>query len=139
MTLRQKLINQLMRDEGYRLKPYKCTAGKTTIGVGRNLDDVGLSEDEVMILLSNDIDRVEKQCTDSFDFYKDLDDDRKTVVLNMCFNLGINRLKMFKRTLDSVRRGDYKQAALQMLESKWARQVGARAIRLSKIMAGNKQ
>jgi lysozyme len=136
MTLRKKLIDQLMRDEGYRLKPYKCTSGKTTIGVGRNLDDVGLSEDEVMVLLSNDIDRVALECFKAFDFWGTLDDDRRSVLLNMCFNLGITRLLTFKQTIKSIRARDYRLAAEQMLDSKWAQQVGSRAIRLSKIMAG---
>jgi lysozyme len=136
MTLRQKLINQLMRDEGYRLKPYKCTSGKATIGVGRNLDDVGLSDSEVMILLSNDIDRVEQECSNAFDFWGTLDDDRKSVLLNMCFNLGITGLCSFKQTIKSIRAREYRLASKQMLDSKWAKQVGGRAVRLSKLMAG---
>jgi len=136
MTLRQKLSKQLIRDEGFKFKAYTCTAGKTTIGVGRNLDDVGLSEDEIIILLANDIDRVMLECIGAFDFWDDLNDDRKTVLLNMCFNLGITGLCKFKRTLQSIRIGNYELASAEMLESKWARQVGSRAIRLSKLMAG---
>jgi lysozyme len=136
MTLRQKLINQLMRDEGYTLKPYKCTAGKTTIGVGRNLDGVGLSDCEVMFLLSNDIDRVELECSEAFDFWAALDDDRKSVLLNMCFNLGIKRLLSFKKTISFIGSRDYKSASTEMLDSRWAKQVGGRAVRLSKLMAG---
>jgi lysozyme len=136
MTLRQILINQLMRDEGYRLKPYKCTSSKTTIGVGRNLEDVGLSDCEVMFLLSNDIDRVELECAKAFNFWSALDDDRKSVLLNMCFNLGITGLCSFKKTIGFIGIRDYKSASTEMLDSRWAKQVGDRAVRLSKLMAG---
>ena len=135
MTLRHKLINQLVLDEGYRLKAYRCTSGKVTIGVGRNLDDLGISDAEAMILLSNDIDRILFECEKAFNFWEVLDNDRKSVLLNMCFNLGITGLCKFKQTLESIRTGNYELASRQMLESKWARQVGNRAIRLSKIMA----
>jgi lysozyme len=129
---------QLMLHEGVRLKPYRDTVGKLTIGVGRNLDDVGLFRSEADFLLSNDIARVYRDCLQAFPFFTALDHVRQKVLLDMCFNLGIAGLKKFKRTLGYVAAGEYDKAAAAMLESKWARQVGKRAHRLAEMMrSGN--
>jgi len=130
-----KLISELVKDEGLRLKPYKCTAGKTTIGVGRNLDDVGISQSEAYTLLASDIARVKKECARQ-PWWPSVEDDdvRSRVMLNMCFNLGIRRLSGFKNTLDAVRDQRWKDAAAGMRASMWAKQVGARAERLAKMM-----
>lgn len=131
---RDALINQLMSDEGLRLKPYRDTVGKLTIGVGRNLDDVGISQDEAMEMLANDIRRTYSSLTTAIPWMTKLNDARQNVLLNMAFNLGIAGLLGFKHTLDLVQRGDYSGAADAMLQSKWARQVGNRAVRLSEQM-----
>jgi lysozyme len=129
------LEKMLIQDEGLRLKPYRCTAGKLTIGVGHNLDALGITEAEAMFILMNDIKRVTLECEKSFDFWPFLDEERKCVLLNMCFNLGLDGLLKFKRTLTAISDGRYEDAAAFMLDSKWAQQVGQRAVRLSKIMA----
>lgn len=130
-----KLIAELIKDEGLRLKPYKCTAGKTTIGVGRNLDDVGISQSEAYTLLASDIARVKKECERQPWWLAVVDDPvRSRVMLNMCFNLGIRRLSGFKNTLDAVQDKRWRDAAAGMRASMWAKQVGARAERLAKMM-----
>lgn len=131
---RAKLISQLYEDEGKRSKPYKCTAGKTTIGVGRNLDDRGLSDDEIAYLLNNDITNCERDLDRALPWWKDMDDARRNVLVNMCFNLGISRLLGFKNTLGLIQSKRYDAAAAAMLESKWADQVGIRAARLARVM-----
>lgn len=123
----------LIRDEGLRLKPYTDTVGKLTIGVGRNLTDVGISEDEARYLLRNDIARAETDAR-SFEWYAGLDAARQYVVLNMVFNMGLTRFRGFANTIKSIAAGDYYDASRRMLQSKWAEQVGARAARLAKIM-----
>lgn len=129
----EKLKEQLIRHEGMRLKPYRCTANKTTIGVGRNLDDVGISEDEAMLLLENDIKKIKEQA-EKLPWFLKLNEARQNVVLNMIFNLGLNGFLKFKETIHYLESGQYDQAAIEMLESKWADQVGERAKELSKIM-----
>ena len=130
-----RIKEQLVRHEGLRLKPYRCTAGKQTIGVGRNLDDSGISQSEAYIMLINDIMNCEKQLQAKIpDIYNGLDEVRKSVLLNMCFNLGISGLLGFKNTLAFVKAGDWERAANGMLASKWAKQVGMRAIELSELM-----
>lgn len=126
-----KLKAELTRDEGYRKLPYKDTVGKLTIGVGRNLDDVGLSAPEIDILLTNDIKRVASELSAAFPWFDGLPDARQRVLANMCFNLGITRLRGFKKTLAAMQSGDVETAAREMLDSTWAKQVGTRAHRLA--------
>jgi lysozyme len=130
---RQLLRSQLERHEGLRLKPYLDTVGKLTVGYGRNLDDVGISRDEADFMLDNDIDQVERQL-ETVDEYRDLDTVRQAVIANMAFNLGFAGLMGFKNMWSAIDRRDWERAAKEMLNSKWARQVGVRAVELSEIM-----
>jgi len=137
--LLERIKEQLVRHEGLRLKPYRCTAGKLTIGIGRNLDDCGISQTEAYVLLENDIQNCEKQLLDEIsEIYNALDEVRKSVLLNMCFNLGIGGLLGFNNTLAFIAAGDWERAANGMLASKWAKQVGRRAIELSELMRKGK-
>src|SRR5690554_799378 len=127
------LREQPERHEGLRLKPYKDTVGKLTIGIGRNLDDKGISREEAFALLDNDIAEVVRQL-EQVDEYQALDDARQTVLANMCFNLGLYGLMGFRKMWLALTRNDYHEAAKQMLDSRWARQVGYRADELAQIM-----
>ncbi|GAG78226.1 unnamed protein product [marine sediment metagenome] len=130
----QKLIDQLIRHEGLRLKPYKCSAGKITIGVGRNIEDNGITEPEAIILLMNDIERCKWEIETAFPWITRLALARYEVLVNMCFNMGIARLSSFKKMLAALESGDYETAAVEGLDSRWANQVGNRAIELMEIM-----
>jgi lysozyme len=132
------LVRELTRDEGLRLKPYRCTAGKLTIGVGRNLDDVGISQGEAEILLRNDIDRAAEGLDRELPWWRNLDEVRQRVMVNMTFNLGIQGLTGFKNTIELVRTGQYLDAAQHMMATKWAKQVGPRAERLALMMRDGK-
>jgi len=137
--LLERIKEQLVRHEGLRLKPYRCTSGKLTIGIGRNLDDSGISQTEAYVLMENDIKNCEKQLLDEIsEIYNGLDEVRKSVLLNMCFNLGIKGLMGFNNTLAFIAAGDWERAANGMLASKWAKQVGRRAIELSELMRKGK-
>lgn len=135
---RAALISQLLNDEGLRLKPYRDSVNKLTIGVGRNLDDVGISQDEALYLLGNDIRRAYGDLIAALPWVVKLDEPRQNVLTNMAFNLGVAGLLGFKHTLDCVQRGAWSDAADAMLQSKWARQVGARANRLAAQMRSGK-
>jgi lysozyme len=128
------LMRELTRDEGLRLKPYRCTAGKLTIGCGRNLDDVGISLEEAAILLRNDVAKVIADLDREIPWWQGLDGGRQRVLANMAFNLGTRGLLGFKTTLAHVRAGRYLEAAQGMLASRWAKQVGPRAERLALMM-----
>ena len=137
--LMDRIKEQLVRHEGLRLKPYRCTVGKLTIGIGRNLDDCGITQSEAYVMLINDIMKCEKQLQVKIpDIYNGLDEVRKSVLLNMCFNLGIGGLLGFNNTLAFIASGDWERAANGMLASKWAKQVGRRAIELSELMRKGK-
>ena len=134
-ALMNRIKAQLVRHEGLRLKPYRCTAGKLTIGIGRNLDDRGISQNEAYAMLERDIQDCEQWLIDEIpEVYNKLDEVRQSVLLNMCFNLGIKGLLEFKNTLSFIGAGDWERAANNMLASKWAKQVGMRAIELSEMM-----
>lgn len=134
MNLQANLIADLKLDEGLRLKPYRDTVGKLTIGIGRNLDDVGISEAEAEYLCNNDVDRTIEEMNRLMPWWQTLDEPRQRVLLNMGFNLGVPGLLKFKNTLAAVRASRYNDAAKGMLASKWARQVGDRAKRLAELM-----
>lgn len=137
---RTRLSKQLGVDEGRRNRIYLDTATppKWTGGVGRNLTDRGFSEDEIDLMLNNDINQAVKDARQLVPGFDNLDDVRQEVLTNMSFNLGYNRLAGFKKFLAAVNASEFAEASLEMLDSTWAKQVGARAQRLSKAMREGK-
>ena len=125
-----ELVSELIRHEGFRKHPYKCTADKLTIGVGRNLDDVGITKAEAMVLLENDV-ATYQAAAESFvgneEAWALMGEERQAVVVNMAFNLGAVRLGYFKKFRKALVERNYVAAAKEMLDSKWARQVGGRS------------
>jgi len=132
-----KLIKQLKKHEGLELKPYKCTSNKLTIGIGRNLEDVGISEIEAEYLLMNDLDTY-MTAAKTYDWYNGLNDARKAVIVSMLFNMGQTNFNKFLKMKQALSVGDYPEAAKQMLDSRWAKQVKGRAVELSKQMETGK-
>lgn len=125
----------LIHEGGFRLKPYQDTEGVMTIGAGHNLEE-GISQRVAEILFEEDLQRAHEDAVavvgeEEFQF---LSRARKDVIENMAFNLGRGRLASFSRMLMALRRGDYGMAAREMLDSRWARQVGGRASYLSEVM-----
>lgn len=128
------LTKRLTIEEGLRLKPYRCTAGKLSIGIGRNLDDRGITKEEAEYLLANDLQGVYADLDRNLPWWREMNEARQVVIADMCFNLGISRLLGFKNTLSAMRAGNYFLAADGMLNSAWAKQVGNRAVNLAHIM-----
>ena len=139
-----KLREMLKLHEGLRLKPYQCIAGRWTIGYGHNLEAHGktnpesITLEEAERLLDEDIRTAENQCMMRMPYFATLDDVRQAVLIDMCFNLGINGLIGFRKTLAAVETRQYTRAAVEMVDSKWAAQVKGRANRLSNMMAYGK-
>ena len=125
-------IDQIKTDEGFRSKPYQCTAGKTTIGYGRNIEDNGITKSEAETLLLNDVKTVQIELLNNFNWFNGLNGARQGVLINMAFNLGLPRLMKFKKMLGALSDNDFYEASKQMLDSRWAVQVGDRANRLAK-------
>ena len=135
----EALQEQLIRHENLRMKPYKCTSGKLTIGVGRNIEDNGITEEEARYLLQNDITRVIYELHHSIPhLVHPLDSIRQHVLIDMCFNLGLTRFLTFKKMLLALEVLNFEMAAVEMLDSEWARQVGdnkgQRAFELARMM-----
>ena len=124
------LLQDLKRHEGLKLKPYQDTEGVWTIGFGHNLEE-GITAKIAEFILHEDIRIHTDELTRVFPIVTTLDDDRRDVLINMCFNLGISRLKGFKKMWAAIDASDYVEASKQMLDSLWADQVGSRAIELA--------
>lgn len=127
------LIESVKLHEGLRLKAYQDTEGVWTIGYGRNLQELEISKEQAEAWLIQDLLQAAVQVR-RFKEYNDLSENRKNVLIEMCYNLGPNRLSGFKKMFEALGEGDYDKAAAEMLDSKWAKQVGNRAIRLANRM-----
>lgn len=134
-SLMEWIMFDLKEDEGLRLFPYRCPAGKLTIGYGRNLEDKGISNSEADILLRNDIVEAELALQRTFPIIDGkLSMNRKRVVVNMIFNLGLSGFLQFNAMIRALANEDYQKAADEMLDSLWAKQVGNRALKLANLM-----
>jgi lysozyme len=112
---------------------YKCPEGYWTLGIGRNIDPengIGLSDEEVDFLLLNDINRVVKELEGQFNWFSSLNEARRDAMIDMCFNLGLPRLKGFVKALAAMQDKNYEVAYVEFMDSRWSRQVGQRANRL---------
>tara|TARA_R110001632_G_scaffold80653_1_gene180208 strand:- start:646 stop:1068 length:423 start_codon:yes stop_codon:yes gene_type:complete len=133
----QNLIKMLKRHEGAESFVYLCTENRYTIGVGRNVDSrggLGLSEDEIDYLLSNDIVRCIKEINKEYLWFGDLDEVRTEAVIDAFFCLGATRFRGFHKMIEAFERADYKEAATQLLDSRFAEQTGNRAVELAKMV-----
>ena len=133
------VVEQLKEQEGTELSPYYCSADKLSVGHGRNLEAVGysneemamfarpmaelypLSEDEAEALLVNDVNRI-LSVVSSWVIWSKLNEARQGVIINMCFNLGIQGFLRFEKTIAYIKAGSYEAASREMLDSKWARE-----------------
>ena len=114
-----------------KLKPYLCTSKKLTIGIGRNLDDVGISEEEAEMLLKNDVYEATNQLLNAFPWMTTFSDVRISAMINFTFNVGIGTVRKFSNTIEYLKNEDWEAAADEMMDSKWAEQVGDRAIQIT--------
>jgi lysozyme len=124
-------VAQIKRHEGLRLHPYRCSAGKLTIGYGRNLEATGIRHEEAEQMLAHDLRAAQERVAEALPWTANLDEPRRAVLAQMAYNLGIDRLLGFSRMLSDAKRGDWDAAAAEMLDSRWHGQVGARARELA--------
>lgn len=132
--VRANLREMLIRHEEYSKYPYPDTVGKITIGIGYNLTERGLPDRYINELFNDDVDFCYAKLSENFSWFESIEDSRKIVLLNMCYNLGWKRFLTFRRMLAALQICDYELAACEMIDSKWAKQVGQRAAELAKIM-----
>jgi len=126
----------LIADEGLRLKPYKCTGDKLTIGVGRNLEAKGISEAEAMLMLDNDIKHAKDAARRLIRTFDALSDDRKIVLVSMVFQMGERGVSKFRNMIKCIEMQSFDIAAAEMLDSNWAKQTPNRAKKLAEMMKG---
>ena len=148
-------LNKLIAHEGLRLDVYKDTLGINTVGIGRNLDDRGISKEELdwmdipsidhifsdgiteadaMYLAQNDVQIVEEELVRAHPCVDELDAVRQLVLMDMAFNMGVPRLCKFKKMWAAVHAKQFDVAAKEMLDSRWARQVKSRSTKLAHAM-----
>ena len=152
---RSHFLTKLIEHEGMVLNVYKDTLGIDTIGIGRNLKDRGISKEELeymdipnmdviyehgiteadaRYLALNDIAIVENELCSVHPCVEELDSVRQLILMDMAFNMGVPRLCKFKNMWNAIHNQNYEAASLEMMDSKWARQVGQRAKGLSEAM-----
>lgn len=130
----ESLQDRIARHEGYRQFVYSDSLGHPTVGFGRALDTRGVSRQEALSLLENDIAAFTKEVQDALPWISTLDATRTGVLIEMAFQLGTDGLLKFHQALGCMSRGDWQGAATQMLASEWARQTPARAQELAEIV-----
>jgi len=124
------IVDALKKDEGFRCDMYQCSAGANTIGYGWNVDARPISEHIAALILLEQVMETLAEC-ERLSWFHSLSTVRKGVIINMVFNIGMSRLMGFKRMIAAIETGMFQKAALEMLDSKWSRQVGRRAERLA--------
>ncbi|MBQ0114178.1 MAG: glycoside hydrolase family protein [Bacteroidales bacterium] len=142
-------MERLKFHEGLKLCVYVCPAGKKTIGVGRCLETNPLTAEEKRVcpdaergityngaiyLLRNDIDKCKAQLNKEFNWIFTLDEERQYALLDMCFQLGINGLKKFRKMLLYLKLKDFKKASIECLDSNYAKQTPKRANRIARLI-----
>ena len=135
------VIDLITAHEGYRQYPYTCPAGKLTIGIGRNIEDRGITREEAQFLLANDIASAEKELRQAFPWFGNLTRPRRYALIDLVVNMGLPTLREFTKTLEYLERGDFDAAAAELLrgsgpdgKSQYYHQVGQRAERISNII-----
>ncbi len=131
--MNEKWKEYIRRYEGLRLKPYTCPAGHLTIGYGHNLEN-GISLKIAEELLQADLSYAQMEVGGKLPWSSKLDEVRQFVLTDMCFNMGLGKLLSFKKFLAALEKKDYQVAAQEMLDSRWAGQVGRRAGELAEMM-----
>lgn len=134
---RLKLKTLLVKHESYKQFPYTDTTGHLSIGIGRNLIDRGISLTEATFMLDEDISYFTSKLNHFLPFFYKLSENRQIALIDMCFNLGVQGFLNFTDMILALESGDYERASKEMLESKWAEQVGERARKLADIMKTN--
>jgi lysozyme len=127
------VIESIKKHEGFRKRMYKDSVGVPTLGYGFNLETIELPRPVADLWLSFEVDKLEDKL-EQFHWYNNLDPVRQDVILDMAYNLGVDGLLGFKKMIKALENKKYNQAAREMLDSKWAKQVGNRATELAAIM-----
>ena len=124
------LIERIGVNEGFRSKPYQCSEGVWTIGHGMTW----ITEGESLSILSGRISQLHLKLLDDLDWYKDMPPEVKGVIIEMCYQMGFTGFCKFKKAIAAMKEHDWKDASIEMLDSKWAKQTSNRANQLADIV-----
>ena len=124
----------IIKHEDLSLVPYYCTAGKLTIGYGRNIEDRGITKEESLKLLENDIIVFFRELYSVISNFEDLPPKCAAALLDMIYALGLPRFSKFKDMIRSIERDDFETAADDMLNSLWYQKTPNRPKELSEII-----
>ena len=130
----KELIERLKVNEGFRSRVYQCSLGFDTIGYGFAIKDLELTEKEAEHLLTNRVSQKHLHLLDNLDWYSDMPPEVQGVVLEMVYQLGFSGFKKFKKAISNMKDKNWKEAATEMLDSRWAKQTPNRANRLADIV-----
>ena len=128
------ILNDIKRHEGFRSTVYQCTEGYDTIGYGFAIKDLVLDEDVAELILMKKLHKLLERILIAFPWFKDIDDKAKSVVVNMCYQLGLSGFSKFKKTIYLLETEQYEDASIEMLDSLWAKQTPSRARELSEAL-----
>ncbi len=140
------LFELLKFEEGYRDRPYYCSEGYPTVGIGTKLGPKGaplecytftVSEHAAKALLDDEVKKILNELV-KHRWYIELNSDRQTIIKSMCYQMGVSGVFKFKKMIAALERGDYNEASLQALDSLWAKQTPARAERHATVIACGK-
>lgn len=131
--MKTKLRQLLIRHEDYELHPYTDTVGKITIGIGRNLTDRGILPTEVDMMFDHDVDYFYNFLLDHFSWVAKLNEARQIALIDLCF-IGTKKFLEFTKMISAFEREDYLMASQEILDSKYATEVGQRARDLAHII-----
>ena len=130
------LLEQIKLHEGFRSSVYQCTQGYDTIGYGFAIKDLELTEEIAEQILIQKLSKLESKVRKKFDWYMYLPQEGKDVIINLCYQLGINGFSKFKKTIYLLETEQYEEASVEMLDSLWAKQTPRRAKELSEVIRG---
>jgi lysozyme len=134
-----RIIDSIKKHEGYEPRVYKCSEGYDTIGYGFAVKDLVLSENVADLILAQKLSELAIRLTQKFDWIKTANEDVLLVVVNMCYQLGVNGFSKFKKTIYYLETEQYEEASEEMLDSLWAKQTPNRAKELSEILKNTKE
>ena len=130
----QEIVAEIKRHEGFRPTVYKCTEGYDTIGYGFAIKDLDIDEDVADFILMKKLHTLLQRISVAFPWFQDIDDIAKSVVVNMCYQLGLRGFSKFKKTIYLLETNQYQEASIEMLDSLWAKQTRNRAKELSETL-----
>ena len=128
------LIDNLKESEGFRARVYKCTEDYDTIGYGFAIKDLVMDEDIATMILERKVGDLKLRVHNKFPFITDLPEKVQDVVIEMCYQMGLSGFSKFKKTIQFLRLNEFENAAIEMLDSRWAKQTPNRAKKLSDIV-----